>query len=230
MRDLLLVLNCRRIPASLTAIDRLPIHKLWIRNLSESAIVRNWPQILELAKPYDRLIMVGDDSIPRLHALRAVQELGRHHPVVTGYSNLSSTDMRVNLTRSPLRGDRPTPEAYDLYELADLMESTQPAIRTWLTGLTLLCMPYRLWCDFPFDAYDLNGPGYGSDFHVSKRLDNAGVPIMAATDAFVWHHKRVWNEVHADTDERLLVGVEPAELVLETEREETVDRRTAVLV
>lgn len=210
MRDLLLVLNPREIEECLASIRELPIDKLWIRRLREHDIQERWPEILELASDYDRLTMIADDAIVRSHALEAVLSLHAEHPVVTGYSNLSLTDYRVNLTKTPL-GDVPGEDAYNLYDLSEVMAWSEPTLPTFLTGYTLLCMSHAMWQRFPFEVYG-DWPGWASDFHVSKRLTREGVPIVAAREGFCFHTKEKWN--HRDVGRRELVNG-PAELELE---------------
>ena len=218
MLDLLVVMNPRRIPQCMAAIEQLPIDKLWLRDMSEAQIADWWPRIMDAADGYQRLIMVGDDSCPRWHALDTVLGLHEHQPdsAITGYSNLSAVDYRVNLTKSPLRGD-PSPDAYDLYTLQDIQEHPHMLVRTWLTGLTLLCMDTGMWERFPFDVYGRDAGGFASDYHLSVRLDQAGLEMWAARDAFVWHVKERWNEGDQAPEKQLLVGKNDPALVLSRE-------------
>ena len=64
--------------------------RLWVRNMSELEIDRRWPEVLEAAEGYDRMIIVSDDAVVRKPALAAVRRLLNRHPVVTGYANLMS--------------------------------------------------------------------------------------------------------------------------------------------
>ena len=215
MRDLLIVLNPRKIEECLTAFQALPIDKLWIRNMTEYEIQQRWPDVLELACDYNRLIVASDDGIPRPHALKQVRRLlSEGHPVVTGYSNLSSTDFRVNLTKSPT-AEEPREDGYDLYTLNEVMEWPTPEVPSYFTGMCLTGMSHAMWQRYPFSTYWDAPPGSCSDFVLSRALVKDEIPIVAAREAFVFHVKQVWNQADSDPRKRLYVGKEPAELVLE---------------
>jgi hypothetical protein len=213
MSDLLIILNPRRIEECLSAFRALPIDKLWIRNMTEYQIAGCWPEILERSKGYDRLIVQSDDGIVRPHALAEIIRLLDEHPVVTGYSNLSSTDFRVNITRSP-QAETIGTSAYDLYTLPEVMEAQADTLPTFLVALCITGMAHEMWGHFPFRTYFDEPPGNGSDFCLSRDLHAAGVPMVAARDAFVWHVKERWNTADLDPRKRLYLH-EPSELVLE---------------
>lgn len=211
MRDLLVILNPRRIGECLAAFAGLDIDKLWVRNMTEPQIQEHWPQILDRAMHHDRLLVVSDDGVVRPHALQAVRELlDDGHPVVTGYSNLSSEDFRVNLTKGPLRTDVPTVEAYDLYTLAEVLEHPTAVVPTWFAGMCLTGMSVGLWERYPFRV---TRNGAQSDFSLAKRLEADRVPIVAAREGFVWHVKERWNDFDREPRKRLFVSGEPAGLV-----------------
>ena len=213
-----MVMSCREIAPALDAIGSLPIDRLWINNLTEHQIQENWPTIMEAASGYDRLLLVSDDAVPRAHALASViRLLDDGHPVATGYSQLSYSDFRVNLNRTPLRDKTPSPDAYDLFQLYELLEYPTEVVRSFITGFSLCGMSRDMWLDFPFRVY--GGPpadnGWASDYHLSWRLQRENVPIVAHRDAFVWHHKTQWNV--QDPDKKILCGIEPPSLMLESE-------------
>ena len=214
MSDLLVVLNPRGIPECMSAIWELPIDKLFISRMTEYEVMEAWPKVMEMAEGYDRLIVQSDDGIPRKHALAAVQTLlDAGHPVVTGYSNLSVDDHRVNLSKAPLDTSHPHEGAYTFFTLQELMEEIEDAVPSYLVGMALTGMSYELWQRFPFRVY--NGrPGNASDYCLSCDLQNAKVPIVAARDAFVWHGKPVWGMNDAQERRRLLLD-EPSEITLE---------------
>lgn len=214
-RDLLVVLNPRKIEECLAAFDALPIDRLWIRNMSEYQIQEAWPQVMAEATGYDRLILASDDGIPRPHALRLVLDaLDAGHPVATAYSNLSSTDFRVNLTKQPTK-DAPSEDAYDLWHFNEVQAHRDPLVPTYFTGMCLTGMSRELWVKYPFQTFWDEPPGSCSDFVLSKRLVNAGVPIVACRDAFVFHVKETWNQADREVRKRLYIGLEPAAIELE---------------
>lgn len=214
MRDLLIVLNPRRIEECVAAFQALHIDKLWVRNMNEYEIEQAWPDVLEMAADYDRLIVQSDDGIVRPHALAAViQLLDAGHPVVTGYSNLSARDFRVNLTKSP-QAAAPGEGSYDLYTLKEVMEYPDQAVPTFLVGMCITGMSHAKWQRFGFHVWS-GAPGNASDFILSRDIHAAGVPMVAAREAFVWHVKEQWNTADAEPRKRLYLE-EPSELLLET--------------
>lgn len=214
MKDLLLVMNPRRIEECLSAFRALPVDKLWIRNMTEYEIRLAWPDVLEMAAEYDRLVIASDDGIVRPHALaEVIRLLDEGHPVVTGYSNLSATDFRVNLSKRP-QGDEPAENAYDLYTLAEVMEYPSDKVPTYLVGMCITGMSHAMWQRFPFSTFRDEPPGNASDFVLSSSLNAAGVAIVAAREAFVWHTKETWNRADR-ADRKRLYLTEPSELVLE---------------
>lgn len=213
MSDLLVILNPRAIPSVIEALEALDIDRLWLRRMTESQIADAWTEVIATAERYDNLILFSDDAIVRPHALAAVRELLADHPVVTGYSNLSIRDMRVNLSRSPLAA-LPAEDAYDLYTLGECLEWPTPTIPTYVAGMCLTGMSVELWAEHRFQVWGAP-PGCCSDFMLSKSLERAGVPIVAAREGFVWHLKERWNEGDRDHSRRLLVGVEPAQILLD---------------
>jgi len=207
--DLLLVLNPRRIEECIQSYQELPIDRLWIRNMSELKITERWPEVLEAARGYERLIIVSDDAVVRPHALTAVQELlDEGHPVVTGYANLDMTDPRVNLNKAPL-GEQSVIDEYDFYTLGEIMCWPEKTVPTTVVGFALTGASYELWERFPFQAH------LGSDWSFSKRVTGAGIPMVAAREAYIWHVKEVWNRTDTEPRKRLLVGEEPAAIEFE---------------
>ncbi len=216
MSDLLLVMNPREIEECVASIRRLPIDQLWIKRMREFDIESCWTEIMAMTEGYDRLFIVGDDVIVRPQALESVQRLlDDGHLVATGWSNFAENDWRANLTSEPLFGDAPATNAYPgLHTTEEVWAWDGDYLPTFLTGYTLLGMGRELWERLPFRVFG-GYPGWGSDFSVSKRLDEEGfAPFVAAVDGFCYHVKQVWNQVDTDGRKQLLVGAEPAELVM----------------
>lgn len=214
MRDLLIVLNPRRIEECTSAFSALPIDKLWVRSMSEYQIAHNWDYILGQAAEYQRLIVASDDGIVRPHALAEVQRvLNEGHPVATGYSNLASDDFRVNLTKTPQKRTL-GPGAYNLYTLNEVMEYPDRNVPTYLTGMCLTAMSHPMWQRFGFRTYFDEPPGNASDFCLSEDLHDSNIPIVAAREAFVWHVKEKFNTLDRDPRKALYLH-EKSELVWE---------------
>jgi hypothetical protein len=214
LRDVLIVLNPRRIPACLHAINSLNIDKLWLHRFSERQIAEMWQeQVWPRIQPYDRAFLISDDTLPRQHALDAVRSLlDDGHRVATGYSNLANNDLRVNLTREPL-GPILGEQAYDFYTMPEVQAWTATHGRTWFAGFSLTGMATHMWQRFPYRT--ANGDS-AADYSLSQRLTQAGVPIQAHRDALIWHLKERWNRPDENPDKRLLVGVEPSDIRHET--------------
>jgi GT2 family glycosyltransferase len=77
------------------------------------------------------------------------------------------------------------------------------------------CMSREMWREFPFGCFGTGSRGYSSDFHLSRRLRDAGVPMVAARDGYVTHVKEQWNKLDRGEGRQLLVGVEPADVVVD---------------
>jgi hypothetical protein len=74
-------------------------------------------------------------------------------------------------------------------------------------------MPRDLWRQFPFGAFGGPSSSWASDFHLSHRLRDAGVPMVAARDGYTEHLKERWLELDRDPRKRLLVGERPAQVI-----------------
>lgn len=209
---LLMVMNPRRIGAAIESIAELDVHKVWLSRFSEYGLRDVIADVIETTG-YRHYMIVSDDGIVTQDAVDRVLELAGRWPVVTGYCNLDeSGDGRVNLTKRPLVGDTPTAEAYGELWTRDEVETYPVApVPTGFTGLSLTTMGRELWQRFPFEA--IGGPdpapSFCSDFRLSVRLRDAGVPIVAARGAFTRHLKAAVNETDRTAGRELLVGVEP---------------------
>lgn len=203
MSDLLIILNPRRIAECLLTLRALDIDQAWCTGYTEHQLQRVIRDLVT-QHVYDHYIVVPDDVIPTQPALNAVQAaLAAGHPVVTGYCNLdTSGDDRVNITRSPLTEPR-TMASYDFYTQAQVDKYTTPLVPTHFAGFALTGMSRELWQRYPFRAY--GDPGCSSDFHLSRRLADARVPIVAPKAARVHHVKDVVNHLDADPRKRLML-------------------------
>ena len=211
MRDVLVVLNPRRIPEVLEAIEALDIARLWVRNLWMHEIEERWDEIEEAIAEYAWAWILCDDVIPTQEALEAVRELADEgFPVVTGYCNLDAVDPRVLLTRSPL-GPRSEVSAYDFYSLREVKYGPR-VIPTTFVNYCLTGMSVEMWRQYPLR----NEPeGNAADFNQSRRLAEDGIVAVAHRDAFCWHLKDEWLAPNRDPRKRLLMGSEPSAIELE---------------
>lgn len=198
--SLMVVMNPRRIPECLQAFEQAPLDVAYVQGFREADALLEINKVLR-ATDYARYLIVSDDVIVTPDAIQAVVDTSRLNPhqVVTGYCNLDAESPLVNITRRPLSGDLPNPAAYDFYRLDEL--PAHGTIRTGFAGLALTCLPRPLLPTvLPLGWY---GSGWASDFHLSKRLERAGVEIIAPAAGFVWHVKERWNEPDQSPDKRL---------------------------
>lgn len=200
--SLLVVMNPRRIPACLEAFQSAPLDVAYVQGMREAEALLTINRIIRASR-YDRFLIVSDDVIVTDTAIRAVVAASKlnDHWIVTGFCNLDADSPLVNITRRPLDGDTPHPAAYDFYRRDELPQ--HGTIRTGFAGLALTCIPQALVGHvLPLGWY---GQGWASDFHLSKRLEQAGIQIVAPAQAFVWHVKERWNEPDADPAKRLFI-------------------------
>ena len=205
---LLLIMNPRALPECLISLERLDVPKMWLRNYTEAQLVDVIGNAVE-AQLYDRYVIIGDDCIVSNDALQAVLQLhDEGHPVVTGYCNLDATDPRVSLTKTPFKTSTSAPQEsdYNWYSLDEIYNLPPSAvIPTGFSGMCFTVMSRELWQRFPFGCYGLPA-GFASDYHLSLRLRDAGIPIVAPKNGFVWHTKPDWRNHEAIGRRRLMVA------------------------
>lgn len=207
MNPLLLVLNPRRISESLLTISALHIDQAWLTGYSEHELQAVIPTLVEQQHQRTHFIVLSDDTIPTQPALNRVLDLlEAGAPVATGYCNLdTSQDTRVNTTRSPLKRDTPSLDAYDFHTQPEIDAYPDPVFRTWFTGMALTAMTRSMWQRFPFKAY--LPPGNASDFNLSHRLQMNQIPIWSHREARIHHIKDRVNYLDTDPRKQLLLGV-----------------------
>lgn len=211
MKPLLLVLNPRRIPECVDAIAALPIDRVWLQNYTESELSDVIPGVIA-ACDHDVIGVLSDDTEPTREALAAVLELAAPDRVTTGWCNLDDASELVNLSTEPLATSTPTTTAYTFPTRAWVEAHDTREVPTYFAGHCLTFMHRDLWRRFTWECHG-GPPGYASDLMLSWRLQEAGVPIIAARDGFVRHVKARWNYVDDTPGRELLVGKEPAGVV-----------------
>lgn len=212
MNPLLLVMNPRRIPEALDALNALEIDQCWMSNYWEKELEPVVKRIV-YSTVYTHFLMISDDGTPTQQALDLVL---RHlasgdHPVVTAYCNNDAESPHVNLTRSPFRRhDVSVPSDHDWYTRAEVESWPDDLVPSFFTGMCLTAMSREMWIKFPFHAVTREGEprGYQSDWSLSTRLQRAKVPIVAPRGAFVRHLKQPAGQPVPDTH-HLWCGVAP---------------------
>lgn len=215
MKPLLFVTNPRRIPAAIEAFRALPIDVAFVSGYTQSQAVGPIAELIE-STDYDVYLACADDCVVDPSAVDAVLALLDEYPVATGWCRLDRTHDFANITTEPLRGDRPVEDAYSWWRADDVFAYPSVAVPTFFTGMCLTAMSRDLWLRYPYRVYGESGPGYSSDFRLSVRLRDDGVPIVAAREGYVEHLKERWLRLDEDPEMRLLIGEIPAEVTIET--------------
>lgn len=211
-----MVMNPRAIDECLRSISGLEVDKAWLIGYTEAELVEAVPEVIARTQ-YDRYVMVSDDVVVTPGALAAVVEAagagyleqfgdGRPprpvDPVVTGWTNLDMTDRGLRMTSvtsAPFTAYESTADQYKWTPMSDVV--TGPPLReTWFAGMCLTSMSREQWLRFPFGTY--HGQGFSSDFDLSWRLQQAGVPVYAVRDAGVFHVKECTSPWRLDEEPR----------------------------
>jgi len=217
MNPCLIVMQPRRIPSALEAIATLNVDRVHLIGMWEAELVPVIADIVERRDEYTHFLLLADDTEPTQAALDLVLKYAaRGHEVVTGYCNNSLGSPLVNLTKSNFRvRDRSVWEDYDFYERAEVEGYRHELVPSRFTGACLTCMPREMWRAYPFQVVTHEGEprGYSSDWKLSVRLQEDGVPIVAPRGAFV-HHLKERSNSQAITNpvNRLWVGETPKEV------------------
>jgi hypothetical protein len=208
MNPALLVLNPREIPECIEAIESLDIPTCWLSYMNESWAAACANTIMA-AGDYSHYVILSDDTIPTQDALDLVLAQLEHHPVVTGYCNLDQNDHAhlVNLTTNWLNPLPATEDSYSFLMQYEVDRADAPTIPTTFVGLALTAMPKSLWMDFPLQT---SGTGGQMDYVLSYRLQQKGIPMVAAVGAFIEHVKERWSKLDTNPAKRLLIGERPA--------------------
>ncbi len=96
--------------------------------------------------------------------------------------------------------------SYPLRTLDEARMWVEPLIPTTLLGFALSGMSREMWKLYPFDVYGPQHGGWGSDYNLSYRLGQDGIPIVAPRVAEIRHLKEQVNHLDKEFDKRILVG------------------------
>lgn len=201
MRACLLVLNPRDIRESVESILRVRgVAQAWFTSFNERAVSDEINSFIG-STDYDAYCVIPDDCVVSESSVKAVLaafEAGSDP--VTGWTTLDAESDFANVTIEPLIGDAPQAGAYEWWLAEDLERESEP-LECHFMGFALTLMSRELWLRFPFDCY--GSSGYASDFHLSRRLRDAGVKMTVAPAGRVAHLKERWNETDQDPAKRL---------------------------
>lgn len=199
---LLMIMNPRKIDECVQSYHGLEVDKAWLVGYDENNLNVPVAKVVEETN-YDYYVMVSDDVVITPRAFEAIRETASPDLVNTGWTNVDMTYEGVRMSsviRTPFPNYDPKPVAadYDWIPIRQVVTGDQLR-RTWFAGMCLTCMSRDMWLRFPFQTY---GPHWGrsSDFELSWRLQEAGIPVYAVRDAGVFHVKEVTNQT--DTEKR----------------------------
>lgn len=213
---LLIIFNPRSIDECMEAFNRLDVHKVFIRNLPLAAALEAANIVIgEIdAVTY---VLTSDDVVVSREAFDAVVEASTPDVVATGWCPLDETSDLVNLTRAPLRGDSPGISSYDFFTHREVVDHPADPVPTGFAGMGLTAIHRaQVPALVPLDCFRLpDGRGYSSDFHITKKCERAGIPIVAPKAAFIRHIKERWNELDKAPDKRLLIGEREPDVIYE---------------
>ena len=216
MKPLLVIMNPRQIPECIDAFKSLDVRRAWLSNSTEWELVSVMASLVrDESIDFTHLVLCADDCIVSQAALDAVLEVADGLPVVTGYCRLDQQHPEVNITRRPLMGDVPVAGAYDFYRYDQVTTHEAEVLPTGFVGFALTCMTREMWRELPFGVFGSAQQAWSSDFHLSMRLRDAGVPMVAARDGYVVHVKEQWQRLDQAHEKRLLIGEKPAGVVVE---------------
>lgn len=213
---LLAIMHPRNIPECVHSLERLDVRRAWLSRFTEYELESVIASIVaDESIAFTHLALVSDDCVVTQDALGAVLELARSHDVATGYCRLATGHPSVNLTRRELMGDTPSAGAYDFYTFDEVAGYESEVVPTGFVGFAVTVMPREMWRRFPFQVFGGEASPHASDFALSMRLRDAGVPMVAARSGYVEHQKAEWNTTDRLPGRELLVGVEPARVEVE---------------
>jgi hypothetical protein len=202
MKPLLMVMNPRTIPQCMEALEALQIDKVWLKNWTERELIAVIADVVENTD-HDVIGLVSDDTTPPQSTLDLILDAFEPSAVYTGYCNMDEKTENVNLSSAPLIIQDQA--GYDCYTFPtrDEVENAGGLFRSWFAGFAMTFMSRDMWLQFPFDC--VGDPGYQSDYRLSVRLQQAGVPIFAPMGAFMHHWRRGESTGHLPGGE-LVVG------------------------
>lgn len=191
---------------------------MWLTNFTELELEQVIPEVLasEEMKNFTHFSVVSDDCVVSQDAFDAVSvfaELG-DDAVYTGYVNCDVTSDFASITRRPFEGNgSPNVESYDWMLLNDVRAHRSQLIRTHFAGFTFTTMSRSLWERFPWECFGRSETtGWASDYSLALRLRDAGVPIWAVKDGFIYHTKLNWTQVGLEGRRALNIGKFPSQV------------------
>jgi hypothetical protein len=195
MKPLLMIMNPRKIPVCMEALESLKIDKVWLKNWTERELVDVIADVVA-STDHDVIGLLSDDTIPGQEALDLILEAFEPSSVYTGYCNMDEGKEEVNLSKSPLVIlPNATLECYD-FPTKDEVDNHDGLYPSWFTGFAMTFMSRDMWLKYPFDC--VGTPGYQSDYLLSCRLQSDNVKIWAPPGAFMPHLRLAESTKHLE--------------------------------
>lgn len=202
MKPLLMVMNPRKIPQCMEALEALQIDKVWLKNWTERELVSVIADVIENTD-HDVIGLVADDTIPPQSSLDLILDAFEPSSVYTGYCNMEEGQEEVNLSKTPLKVQDVANHSCYEFPLRKEVESGEGLFRSYFAGFAMTFMSRDMWLKYPFKC--VGDPGFQSDYQLSLRLQADGVPIFAPVGAFMKHLRLDKSTKHLQGGE-LVVG------------------------
>jgi len=184
MKPLLMIMNPRRIPVCMEALESLNIDKVWLKNWTERELVEVIANVIA-STDHNVIGLLSDDTIPTQEALDLVLDAFEPSSVYTGYCNMDEGKPEVNLSTKPLIvKNLASVDCYDFPPRSEVDEH-DGLYKSFFTGFAMTFMSREMWLKYPFDC--VGDPGYQSDYRLSCRLQEDAVNIWAVPKAFMPH-------------------------------------------
>lgn len=218
-------MNARDIPECMASYGRLATDVAYMTGYTVSELVAVHARLVA-ETDYDAYLNVSDDCVVTQEAVDAVTALlEQGHPAVTGWCRLRKGTTAVNLTRRAFEcpsDANPPKDDFDFYQHSEVKRWPEPAVPTGFMGMALTGLTKEGWQEFPYGCWHIvHDRGHGSDTHLSLRLRDAGVPMVAAREGYVEHLKarrQDPNSWRGKGAHRLLVGEVPQRVTIQTKR------------
>jgi hypothetical protein len=189
------IMNARAIPEALDSYRALEVDLIWATGYTVAQLADGVHRDAVEHTDYDVILNLSDDCVVTQAALDAVLALlDDGHPAATGWCRMAVGMESVNLCDRPLSADVPwaKPFPYSLMNRTDVVRYPDEVVPTHFMGMSLTGMTRDLWQRYPYGCYTERRPrGQSSDFHLSARLRDAGVPMVAARSGEVQHLKEM---------------------------------------
>lgn len=195
MKPIIAVMNARKMPDVIAALDSIKVDIAWMKGFWEVELNNVMRSVVERAEweDYTHLALLSDDIVLQADSMHKVFDLiERGHPAVTAYCDMFRGSPDVNITKKPFDNTTEPLTRYYLYTRDEADNYESDVIPTWFMGWGFSMMSIEMWKRFPFIALSDNpsrDKGWASDWHSSVRLHKASIPMVAPRGAFVQHLK-----------------------------------------